>query len=88
MSARPLTEQELLIIDYWQKPIPTNAHDWEASVQGQEEWGMGTGPTKEDAIKELLSILENKCICGNNGGGDCDFCQTRQDIELNLGIKP
>lgn len=39
-------------------------------------------------IEDLLWHLENKCRCGNNGGGDCDYCQARFAIELELKVSP
>jgi hypothetical protein len=75
---------EIVKTDYWRKPIPTDKFDWSAWVDGQEEWGSGFGPTEQDAVADLLWHLENKCRCGNNGGGDCDYCQTRHSIELEL----
>lgn len=39
---------------YWRKPIPTGAYDWAAA----RDWEncVGYGSTKEEAIRELLTL--------------------------------
>jgi len=41
-------------------PIPTRELDWQAWLDGNEEMGTGTGPTREAAIEDLVEHLENR----------------------------
>jgi hypothetical protein len=45
--------------DYWRKPVPTNAYDWEAyeADDGGENY-RGFGATEAEAIEDLLEQLE------------------------------
>lgn len=47
-----------VVLDCVYPPIPTNAFDWCAYLDGQEENGAyGYGATKAAAIADLLSVL-------------------------------
>lgn len=62
-------------------PIPIRTLDWSAWIDGFEEDGpYGHGKTEAEAIADLREALEERCRCGNNGGGDCQWCQIRWDI--------
>jgi hypothetical protein len=39
-------------------PIPLRNFDWAAWIDGDEELGTGRGATKQEAINDLLDILE------------------------------
>ena len=44
-----------VVVDYWAKPIPTPAHDYQAWFHGQEDSGYcGSGATAKEAINNLL----------------------------------
>lgn len=53
--------------DYWPKPIPTTAYDWQAwdadtydgAPDSSNRSQIGHGPTEEAAIADLMSILED-----------------------------
>jgi hypothetical protein len=39
-------------------PVPTSACDWSAWINGREEWKTGRGSTEAEAIRDLLSQIE------------------------------
>lgn len=42
-----------------ERPIPTNAFDWQAWLDGCEEEGpVGTGATEADAVADLKGVIE------------------------------
>ena len=41
-------------------PIPTTAFDWSAWIDGREEWLTGHGPTEDDALRDLLTQIEEQ----------------------------
>lgn len=50
--------------DYWAKPIPTRSCDWSAvlddTYDGSENDPIGYGETEEEAIKDLLFIIDRE----------------------------
>lgn len=60
-------------------PIPTNKFDWSAWIDGQEEWGSGFGPTRDDAIDNLSDLLKLRCTCKTDSE-TCIYCEA--DLEL------
>ena len=45
---------------------------------------LAAAPTLLDACEELLAYLEGLCVCGNNGGGDCDHCKAGANARLAI----
>ena len=46
---------------YWIKPVPTNAFDWEAALDGYEPGDtVGYGPTEQAAIEDLREQIEER----------------------------
>lgn len=50
-----------IVTDYVCPPIPTRAFDWCAYFDGDEEDGpRGWGASKEEAVRELMNIIEEE----------------------------
>lgn len=61
-----------IVTDYWRKPIPTDVFDWEAydsdTYDGTPDSGpiahlCGRGPTEEDAIRDLKTLMAEHDLC-------------------------
>lgn len=46
-----------ILTTHWPKPIPPDKYDWTAWVDGKEEWFVGYGATKDEAIQDLLANI-------------------------------
>lgn len=38
----------------------------------------------KSAAKGVSDFLETQCTCGNNGGGDCEACQMKYTLDLEI----
>ena len=43
---------------YVHPPIPERSKDWEACVEGKEEWVTGRGATMQSAVIDLMSRIQ------------------------------
>jgi len=46
-----------VITEYIAPPVGTDAYDWAALIEGQEDWYIGRGPTEKDALVDLCEKL-------------------------------
>lgn len=57
-------------------PIPIRDFDWVAWFDDiGEEWPVGIGPTREDAIASLLEVEVCRHKGNTDDGGNCHDCQ-------------
>lgn len=52
-----------IVTDYWLKPIPTRAFDWQAydaATYDGEGGPIGHGATEQEAIADLLEQIEDR----------------------------
>ena len=47
----------IVITEYIAPPVGTDAYDWAAFIEGQEDWLIGRGPTEKDALVDLCEKL-------------------------------
>ena len=50
-----------VITEYIAPPVGTDAYDWMAFIEGQEEC-IGRGPTEKDALVDLCEKLAADCF--------------------------
>jgi hypothetical protein len=65
MSSRNPTAS-LIVTSYVRPPVPTNAWDWMAYIEGDEEANgpTGRGPTECEALRDLCEQLALKVLEG------------------------
>ena len=51
----------IVITEYIAPPVGTDAYDWAAHIEGQEEC-IGRGPTEKDALIDLCEKLAADCF--------------------------
>jgi len=61
-TLEPKEQRMLIITEYVAPPVPSTLYDWMASVDGEEDFPIGRGPTECEALRDLCEQLALKLL--------------------------